>query len=347
MVAQLDAHYLKLSVWKSISRLVTYSLFEGRPLLTKGRWINPLVFQLLAVAKYLPKLKVVEKPIFMVGIGRSGTTFLGVALSLHPDIAFLNEPKALWHSLIPFEDIIGSYSLTDSRYVLTAADATDNIKQSAHRLYGFLLRTLGAKRVLDKYPEACFRISFLQAIFPDAKFLCILRDGQSTCTSIASWSQRMRTTTRQGICDWWGLNRRKWYYLVDQIVTVDPWLSKNRSVMRTWVRDVDMAAVEWILSVKQIYDLKQSQPKVVHILDYSELCKNPQGCFEELLRFCELEPDPKLLAYIQTTLSPSNSTSPLDLNPLIQQAFYQTNNLFEQLRYLAGNQTSCRQCNQI
>ncbi len=62
MVAQIDFDYIRQRPTKLISRLLSYALFEGRPLTTKGRWINPLVFSLLSVAKHFPCLRKVREP---------------------------------------------------------------------------------------------------------------------------------------------------------------------------------------------------------------------------------------------------------------------------------------------
>jgi hypothetical protein len=74
MIAQLDPNYIRMRPTKAVTRLISYALFEGRPLTTKGRWINPLVFSLFALEKRLPLLNKVKRPMFIVGTGRSGTT---------------------------------------------------------------------------------------------------------------------------------------------------------------------------------------------------------------------------------------------------------------------------------
>ena len=50
MIPQIDRRYVKERPTKLFSRLVSYALFEGRPLTTKGRWINPLVSCLQHIA---------------------------------------------------------------------------------------------------------------------------------------------------------------------------------------------------------------------------------------------------------------------------------------------------------
>ena len=118
MVAQIDRHYWAASPAKALVRLLTYGLFEGRPLTTRGRWINPLVFGIGRALKRRPARRAVKAPIYILGQGRSGTTVLGVTLSLHRQIGFLNEPKALWHNAYPNEDLIGNYTDKPARYIL-------------------------------------------------------------------------------------------------------------------------------------------------------------------------------------------------------------------------------------
>ena len=99
MVAQIDSNFIRLSWKKAYTRYLSYAFYEGRPLTTKGRWINPLIFFLYRVQQYSPFVRKVKQPIFILGTGRSGTTILGVTLAMHRAVGFLNEPKALWSHL--------------------------------------------------------------------------------------------------------------------------------------------------------------------------------------------------------------------------------------------------------
>ena len=178
MIAQINSDYIKTRPMKALTRLVSYALFEGRPVTTKGRWINPLVFSLLKMfAANNNRYKSVEKPIFILGTGRSGTTILGIVLSMHREIGYLNEPKAIWHLIHPHEDIIGNYSRADAKYRLTAEDATYEMRQRASQMFGAYLTATRSKRLVDKYPELIFRIDFVRALFPDARFIFLARNG--------------------------------------------------------------------------------------------------------------------------------------------------------------------------
>lgn len=44
MIAPIDTDYLRYGLARTARRLASYLLFEGRPLTTKGRFINAAVF---------------------------------------------------------------------------------------------------------------------------------------------------------------------------------------------------------------------------------------------------------------------------------------------------------------
>lgn len=325
MPAQLDTIYIKTRPTKTISRLISYLLFEGRPLTTKGRWINPLLFGLFAIEKRLPQLKKVEKPIFILGTGRSGTTILSKILSLHKDIGFLNEPKALWHSIFKYEDLIGNYSLDTAYYRLDEKKVNEKIILYAHRLYGAYLCATCSKRVLDKYPEMIFRVPFLKTIFPDSKFLLLIRNGRDTCSSIEKWSKSHKITSKNELHNWWGNNNRKWNLLVEQIVSEDPDFKKNISIIRNLHKQMDMAAVEWIVTVREGLNLISEYHDQIHVIRFEDLVSNPKKTLSDILNYCELPKDEKVYKYAAKALTqPLTGEKSLNLHHVIRPVFDQT-----------------------
>jgi Sulfotransferase family len=324
MIAQMDRVYIKTRPSKAVSRLISYALFEGRPLTTKGQWINPLVFSLFALEKRLPQLKPVKKPIFIVGTGRSGTTILGVVLSMHRDVGFLNEPKALWHTIYPDEDLAGNYTRKPARYRLGAEDVTDEARRSAHRLFGAYLAAVASKRVVDKYPELIFRTSFVQEIFPDARFIFIVRNGWDTCQSIETWSKRLGVQVKGEIHDWWGVNNRKWHLLVDQLVATDHQFTPLLQEIMTFDSHRDMAALEWILTMREGLSLVQECPGIVKMVSYEELTSNPESTLAQVLEFCDLPADEKLFSYARNILTSVVPRPACHLHPAIRPHFEET-----------------------
>ncbi|WP_319420619.1 sulfotransferase family protein [Pleurocapsa sp. FMAR1] len=324
MVAQLDSLYIKTKPTKALSRLIGYGLFEGRPLTTKGQWINPLIFKLFAIAQGLPQLKKVKKPIFIIGTGRSGTTILGIVLSMHKEVGFLNEPKALWHTIYPEEDLIGSYSQGKADYRLEAENATDSIKRTAHRLFGAYLTAVASSRLVDKYPELIFRVPFVRQIFPDAKFIFLARNGWDTCQSIDGWSKRLGTNVQNDTHDWWGLNNRKWHLLIEQIAATNSVFKHNLKIIEGYSNHTHMAAVEWILTMQEGLKLVEQFPEVVYLLKYEELVAQPENSLRQLLDFCELPFDEKMVYYAKKTLNSRQNNRIFSLSPELAPLFEQT-----------------------
>jgi len=321
MIAQLDKKYIRLRPSKAISRLVCYGLFEGRPLTTRGRWINPFVFAHFAVEKRIPALRKVDRPIYILGTGRSGTTVLGMVLSMHRECAFLNEPKALWHMIHPAEDLIGSYSLTDASYRLGTADVDQERRQTAHRLYGACLSATFSRRIVDKYPELIFRVPFVMGLFDDAQFVFLIRNGWDTCSSIEKWSERLGQNVSGDTHDWWGINRRKWKLLVDQIVPEHADLAPYLEEIKEFTSHIDMAAVEWIVTMREGIALKERYPDRVHVVRFEEMSRDPDRILRNLEEELGLAHDPVFESYGASTLHPVVPAKPEALHCVIAAPF--------------------------
>jgi len=316
--------YIKTRLSKVYSRLISYALFEGRPLTTSGRWINPLVFFLFEIEKKLPQMKKVEKPIFILGTGRSGTTILGILMSMHKEVGFLNEPKALWHSVNSHEDLIGSYSMDDAHYYLNAKDADAQQKKDIHKLFGAYLRTTFSKRVVDKYPELIFRIPYVKALFSDAKFLFLVRNGWDTCTSIELWSKRLGKTTDAEKHDWWGKDNRKWNLLIEQVIKKDSYYTNVWSVIDEITSHLDMAALEWIVTMRQGLAVIKEYPDSILRVNYEELVQYPETVLSDIKEFCELDDDLVFIEYGKKVLKPVNPRDQFELHPTIKPLFLET-----------------------
>ena len=115
----------------------------------------------------LPKL---ERPIFIVGAARSGTTFLGDCIGRIPEVSYHHEPPATKAAgRYVYEDL---WSFRRSRWFF-------------HLVYSWLVRVErdGDLRFSEKTPTNIFIIPFLSQAFPDAQFIHIIRDGRDAASS--------------------------------------------------------------------------------------------------------------------------------------------------------------------
>jgi len=325
MPAQIDRAMLGKRPWKLPGRLIAWALIEGRPLTTRARWMNPLVFLGLRVAQYVAPPVENTRPLFIIGTGRSGTTVLGKLLGMHRQVMFLNEPKALWHFAHGAEDIAGNYTDGPARIRLHASDASPHIAQTVARVYGWA-RVWGRVRgragcVVDKYPEMVFRIGFLRALFARARCVAILRDGVDTCCSVTRWSARKGRQSGETSTDWWGRDGRKWRLIVDQLVVDDPDLAPLAPMLRDTQNHNDRAAVEWILAMRAAQQAHADHPDTVLIIHYEALCSAPDRTGARILHHCGLDHDPVFFDYARAVLRAPDNLKTLRLAPTLVPVF--------------------------
>lgn len=324
MIAQIDRDYMNYGVGRTARRIASYGLYEGRPLTTKGRFINPLVFGWLNTLAALPGEPKVDRPVFITGLGRSGTTILGILLSLHREVGYLNEPKALWHVIDPRQDINGNYSDSGARFRMDATDARPDMGLRACRLFSRYLRLTGSTRVVDKYPELIFRVGYVRALFPDAKFVFITRSGADAVPSVVKWSERLGVKSGEHTDDWWGRNDIKWHYLREQLVLGNP---EYESVWPLATADLDhanRAALEWIVTMREGLAQAQHHPDAVIRVAYETLLANPVGELARLQKQCGLEPDPAVAGYAEKRLYDNPAKGWPELYPEVDTLFRDT-----------------------
>jgi Sulfotransferase family len=325
MIAQLDRTFVRMAPGRAISRVVGYTFFEGRPATTSGRWWNPVVFGNLRLASAMEGRQV-DRPVFIIGMGRSGTTLLGRVLAAHPSVGFLNEPKAMWHVIRDDEDIIGSYdSSRGGRLYLDAVDASEEVRNRSKALVAWYLRASRSKRLVDKYPELVFRHSFVREIYSDARFLIAVRSPWSTLKSVAKWSEAHTVDN----ADWWGVGDQKWDILWKQGIVEHSTNADLASLDLADNRDGRVrAAIEWVVTMREAISCAVSDP-LATIVRYEDLICQPREVVRRTLDFCELPGSPRTEAYASSIVSAQGGnedrhSTTIDLPPALADAIDET-----------------------
>jgi hypothetical protein len=142
-------------------------------------------------ASHLPALTAggkLDRPIFIIGAPRSGTSLLYSILRTSSALShWPGEAHEVWEA-----DYHPALRGWDSN-ALGAADvqaaAAERIRRS------FFLVTGTKRRLIDKTPRNALRVSFVDALFPDARFVYLKRDGRDNVNSlINAWrTPRYRT----------------------------------------------------------------------------------------------------------------------------------------------------------
>jgi hypothetical protein len=244
-------------------------------------------------------LKPVDRPIFITGLGRSGTTIIHTLLSKHPNVNWLSLlcakfPERLYlnrwlmHALdVPLINIylkrrfvpLENYPFWDHCYGgfgypcrdLFASDVDVCSAKSIRRAFG-QLATSKRSRVLIKI-TGCPRISFLHAIFPDAKFIHVTRDGRAVAAS------RMKAPFWNGWCGWRGFSL--WPEEMPAHYERE-WESHGHSF-------VALAGIEWKAHIDQMTEVRRRFPHI-NILEvkYEAFCADPVGQLRGIAEYCEL-----------------------------------------------------------
>ncbi len=122
----------------------------------------------------------IKDPIFIVGAPRSGTSLLGRILEKHSSLVHVREPRIIWK--------YGNDAKSD---LLTIDDARPEVIEYIRRKFAKVAPASKGLRLLEKSPNNSLRIPFILKIFPDAKFVHIMRDGYESSLSISKfWQNR-------------------------------------------------------------------------------------------------------------------------------------------------------------
>lgn len=306
LLAEVDSDFVRAAPGRVPGRLIAQFLFEGRPPMTRGRVFDPLTRRHMAlVADRWPR-KDVDRPIFIVGIGRSGTTLLGRILAAGPRVGYLKEPKALWHAALDDEDISGFYSST-GRFVLGTDDATAGVRERVRSMYNWYAALSGSNRLVDKYPEMTYRLPFIRALFPDAKIVAIVRRPEAVIRSIVRYSAEMEDDRG----NWWGVDDRKWTNMATQLLSSDRPVEIPPHVNARTIDPAERARTEWVLGATY---LAAGAESIDHLIRYEDLLAAPGTTLERLCEVCELDGE-RISAYGAATIgNPKTSASAEDVD---------------------------------
>src|SRR3989442_8844942 len=131
---------------------------------------------LRAAAPLLPAKPPPDRPVFILGSPRSGTTLLFEVLGRSPHLASLGaESHLLWELFSPLP------AAGFASHEVRPEDITERERKVLHWAVD---RLCMGRRYLDKAPRNCLRVPYLAELFPGAWFVYLKRDGRAAVSSL-------------------------------------------------------------------------------------------------------------------------------------------------------------------
>ena len=112
------------------------------------------------------------QPVILIGAGRSGTKIIRDVIATHPDIdAVPFDVNYIWRIGQKIEhDFLDPASLTDKNKAIIRKQLEKQLNSAAI--------------LLEKTVSNSLRIPYVQAVYPDAKFIHLIRDGRDVVESV-------------------------------------------------------------------------------------------------------------------------------------------------------------------
>ncbi len=214
--------------------------------------------------------------VFIVGCARSGTTLLHRVVDAHPLVALVHETH--WIANHFKERAVTPEMVSElvehKRFarlgigreefegLLGEAVSYKSFLAGLFELYG---QARGKPLVGDKTPSYVTSIPKLHALWPEARFVHIIRDGRDVCLSVMNWKKAGRTAGRYP----------------------------------TWEEDpVSTTALWWERKVRQGREGGGSLPEgLYHEIRYEDLINHPERECARLCEFLELPYDDAMLRF--------------------------------------------------
>ena len=264
---------------------------------------------------------------FIIGSPRSGTTVLGNILDCHSQIAEWYEPYYMWSFFI------GSHEddVWETSFITTRA------RKKIIKEYQRYKKKTGKDLIVEKTPGHAFHIQPIRSVFPDAKWIHLLRDGRDATLSInKEWNKRAEMVNQQSyrqlVDTALAMLRRQPYlkyrlmallYEILAIRSVDPKMYLNKSKwkgkpywgprFKGWEAFIaehthlEFNAMQWVKSVEAVQADWGTIPESRRLeIRYETLLDNPEKTLTTVLEFLGYAPSRAFFERIPR-LKPVNS----------------------------------------
>jgi hypothetical protein len=247
-----------------------------------------------------------KRPIILLGNFRSGTTMLQRILATHHDVVGLYEPVGMWLYADPSRD----------HDEFDESDATQRVQDYVRGQFLKYQTEHGDRRIIEKTPHNILRIRYVREIFPDARFLYIVRNPLSFISSVElKWQRpagskrilsRIKSTPVLQIPFY--LKRflgQQWHNRILRRKYLSVWGPRYKGIQQD-VKGEDMLTViarQWARATsKAEQDLALFKEGQVFRLRYEDFVANPVDYLQRICAHCGVEMTDEMVDYVRTTV---------------------------------------------
>ena len=270
----------------------------------------------------------IDRPIFILGNIRSGTTILYNLVAAHPELCWFtyksdakpssnagaaslrlldapligalqrraiiaNRPNRVTMHVLPWpaegDRIYHEYCGFGKQADGLETSLTPEMETRLRTVIEVHLDTSGKKRFLSKQTANNRRLDILQRVFPDAIYVHLIRDGRAVASSM------LREP-------WWP-DTHVW------------WLGRKASQWAPEFRDAaELAAVYWQRTVEMVREFGTRAGNCYLEVRYEQLTRNPRAVVEQVLAHTRLARVPSYLHSLPASLPGSDSKWRSNLN---------------------------------
>lgn len=236
-----------------------------------------------------------KPPIIIIGNVRSGTSLLQNMMALNPETIKWYEPRTLWMYADPGRNC-------DE---FDRIDATDEVIKYVRSRFMKFQRKHGDRKIIEKTPQNILKIPYVAEIFPEAKFVYIVRHPLSYISSCERKWQR--AISRKGIIRRIKMTPTKQLHYYSKRLIKD-YFDKyvlRKKYLSQWgplynginddMKQFDIWTViarQWAFSARKAEnDFADLENGRVFKLRYEDLVADPQTYLERVCNHCGLKVD--------------------------------------------------------
>lgn len=184
--------------------------------------------------------------VFVVGCPRSGTSVFGRVLSQHPHMLYMHEPRYIWRGINPSLNVWRGHATRGQLH--WDENDLDEAERRTLASWLHLAQTLGGRRrLVEKTPLNVFRIRWLAAMFPQAKFIHVIRHARDVALSMQVAVARWFSAERGYEDDYW---QASWHYTIfEEYAQAVPELADSLLAVRAADDNYARCLFVWLCSV--------------------------------------------------------------------------------------------------